>query len=77
MLNVYSYYTCNHYYIPTNLSKTKSGTKFLKKRDFWSKIRTFLKNPMKMAKFIKLIGLTVYKNAVKNAGQSKEKSGQR
>ena len=31
---------------------------------------------MKIAKFIKLIGLTVYKNAVKKAGQSKEKSGQ-
>ena len=33
--------------IPTNLSRTKSGTKSLKKRDFWSKIRTFFKNPMK------------------------------
>ena len=31
---------------------------------------------MKIAKFIKLIGLIVYKNAVKKAGQSKEKSGQ-
>ena len=29
--------------IPTNLSKTKSGTKSLKKRDFWSKIGTFLR----------------------------------
>ena len=31
----------NH--ILTNLSKTKSGTKSPKKRDFWSKIGTFLK----------------------------------
>ena len=29
--------------IPTNLSKTKSGTKSLKKRDYWSKIGTFLR----------------------------------
>ena len=29
--------------IPTNLSKTKIGTKSLKKRDFWSKIGTFLR----------------------------------
>ena len=29
--------------ILTNLSKTKSGTKSLKKRDFWSKIGTFLR----------------------------------
>ena len=30
-------------YIPINLSKTKRGTKSLKKRDFWSKIGTFLR----------------------------------
>ena len=29
--------------IPTNLSKTKIGTKSLKNRDFWSKIGTFLR----------------------------------
>ena len=30
-------------YIPTNLSKAKSGTKSLKKWDFWSKSGTFSK----------------------------------
>ena len=58
--------------IPTNLSKTKSGTKSLKKQDSWSKIGTFFKNPMKIAKFIKLIGLTVYKNAVKKRNKAKK-----
>ena len=33
MYNQWGYWS-----IPTNLSKTKSGTKSLKKRDFWSKI---------------------------------------
>ena len=32
---------CTH--IPTNLSKAKSGTKSLKKQDFWFKIGTFYK----------------------------------
>ena len=58
----------NYGCIPTNLSKTKSGTKSLKKRDFWSKIGTFLRILQKLAKIIKLIGTTVHKNIAKKVG---------
>ena len=40
--------------IPTNLSKTKSGTKSLKKQDFFCQNRDILKNLMIIAKIIKL-----------------------
>ena len=62
--------------IPSNLSKTKGRTKLLKKRDFWSKSGTFLKLDENGQNY-QVKGKIIYKNAIKKAGQSKEKVGQK
>ena len=54
--------------IPTNLFKTKSGTKSLKKQDLGSKIETFLRISQNI-----IIGTIVHKNITKKVGQSKKK----
>ena len=59
--------------ILTNLSKTKNGTKSFKKRDFWSKIGTFLKFYKKIAKNYQVNRQTNAQKCCKKAGLSKEK----
>ena len=59
--------------ISTNLSKTKRGTKSLKKIDFWSKIGTFSRNSQNY----QVKGQSVmHKLLYKKVGQSKEQAGQ-
>ena len=60
-------------HIPTNLSRTKSGTKSLKKRDFWSKIEIFSRILWKQSKIIKLSGKLIHKNTVKKWDKVKKK----
>ena len=59
---------CLH--IPTNLSKTKSGTKSL---NFWSRSGTFSKLSSKLAYIIKFRGKIVCKNAEKKWDKVKKK----
>ena len=47
--------------IPANLSKPESGTKSLKKWDFWPESGTLLRNLANIAKIIKFVKKKVHK----------------
>ena len=53
-------------YIPANLSKPESGTKSLKKWDFWPESGTLLRNLAKIAKITKFVRKKVHKRSHKN-----------
>ena len=52
--------------ISANLSKPESGTKSLKKWDFWPERGTFLRNLAKIAKITKFVRKKVHKKVTKN-----------
>ena len=65
--------------IPANLSKPESGTKSLKKWDFWPESGTLLRNLAKIAKITKFVRKKVHKKVTKIGTKlilSKEKAGQ-
>ena len=55
-------------YLPANLSKPESGTKSLKKWDFWPESGTLLRNLAKIAKTtnLKFVRKKVHKKVTKN-----------
>ena len=55
-----------HNTIPANLSKSESGTKSLKKWDFWPESGTLLRKLAKITKITKFVRKKLHKKVTKN-----------